>query len=103
MLAIDALLLNDDTKIKNFLQRAAVELGYTSHEYSSHAFSPQGLSATLILSESHMAVHTWPEHGNAYLVIATCGQVNEQQGAILERVVGELLGGTIREQETRRN
>jgi len=38
-----------------------------------HQFSPQGVSGVVILAESHLAVHTWPEHGFAAVEIFTCG------------------------------
>jgi len=38
-----------------------------------HQFEPHGVSAAYILSESHLSVHTWPEHGYVALDIFTCG------------------------------
>ncbi|MEM1582594.1 MAG: adenosylmethionine decarboxylase [Candidatus Bathyarchaeia archaeon] len=45
------------------------------HAVSSifHQFEPYGVSATYILSESHLSVHTWPECGYVALDIFTCG------------------------------
>lgn len=37
-----------------------------------HRFAPQGLSLAILLAESHVAVHTWPEHGAAYVTLTTC-------------------------------
>ena len=41
-------------------------------EKSIHLFQPQGISATLILSESHIAIHTWPETGEGYVTLTSC-------------------------------
>lgn len=39
---------------------------------SEHEFSPQGITLVSLLSESHIAVHTWPEQQLAKIVVATC-------------------------------
>jgi len=36
-------------------------------------FSPYGVSGVVVISESHLAVHTWPEYGYASVDIYTCG------------------------------
>jgi S-adenosylmethionine decarboxylase proenzyme len=38
----------------------------------THTFEPHGLSSVLILAESHLAVHTWPEHRYLHLDVFTC-------------------------------
>ena len=38
-----------------------------------HKFEPQGVTAFLLLSESHISIHTWPELNRAALDIYTCG------------------------------
>lgn len=55
-----------------------------SHHFNFH---PAGLSATVLLAESHVAVHTYPERGLAYVVVCTCG--TQAEGAAL-RVVEAL-------------
>ena len=42
------------------------------HQHTHH-FSPQGLSSVLVLAESHLAIHTWPEHRFFSLDLFTCG------------------------------
>ena len=39
-----------------------------------HHFEPQGFTALWLLQESHLAVHTFPEHGKTYLEISSCNQ-----------------------------
>lgn len=39
-----------------------------------HQFSPHGVTATATLAESHIAIHTWPEHGYFAVDIFFCGQ-----------------------------
>ena len=38
-----------------------------------HQFEPQGLTGIILLSESHISIHTWPEHGMAAVDVFTCG------------------------------
>ena len=39
-----------------------------------HKFEPHGVSGVILLSESHVSIHTWPEEGYAALDIFTCGE-----------------------------
>jgi len=39
-----------------------------------HQFEPHGVSGVLVISESHFAVHTWPELGYAAIDLFTCGE-----------------------------
>ena len=42
-------------------------------EKSYSMFSPQGVSGVVVISESHLAIHTWPELGYAAVDVFTCG------------------------------
>jgi len=46
----------------------------------SHKFHPQGVSINLTLSESHCAIHTWPERGYCAIDLYGCGDVDLQAG-----------------------
>lgn len=37
-------------------------------------FVPQGVSGVLVIEESHLSIHTWPEHGYASVDFYTCGE-----------------------------
>lgn len=39
-----------------------------------HKFTPQGVTLLVLLSESHLGIHTWPEDGTAYIDLFSCGQ-----------------------------
>ncbi|MEB3830316.1 adenosylmethionine decarboxylase [Phormidium sp. CCY1219] len=39
-----------------------------------HEFDPQGVTALLLLAESHISIHTWPESGYAAVDVFTCGE-----------------------------
>lgn len=69
----DHKLLNDISFIKETMLAAAKASGATVLGESFHQFSPQGVSGVIIIAESHLTVHTWPEHGYAGADIFTCG------------------------------
>jgi len=66
--------LNNPDRIKQEMVAAALEAGAEVRETVFHQFSPQGVSGVVVISESHLAIHTWPEFGYAAVDIFTCGQ-----------------------------
>jgi S-adenosylmethionine decarboxylase proenzyme len=69
----DKELLNDLDSLKEAMLTAANEAGATVLGDSFHRFSPQGISGVVIIAESHLCIHTWPEYGYAAADIFTCG------------------------------
>ena len=64
----------DDLKfLQNALVYAAKQAGATVLGEHFHKFAPQGVSGAVIIAESHVALHTWPEYGYAAVDIFTCG------------------------------
>jgi S-adenosylmethionine decarboxylase len=68
-----AQILNDVEKVEEILVNAALEAGAEVREVVFHKFSPQGVSGVVVISESHLAIHTWPELGYAAVDVFTCG------------------------------
>ncbi len=66
--------LCDLEQIKQSMVAAALEAGAEVKETVFHQFSPQGVSGVVVISESHLAIHTWPEFGYAAVDVFTCGQ-----------------------------
>ena len=66
-------LLNDLQYIKQAMMSAATEAGATVLGENFHKFDPLGVTGIIALAESHLAIHTWPEHGYAAVDIFTCG------------------------------
>jgi S-adenosylmethionine decarboxylase len=66
-------LLNDLESLRTLLSEAATECGATVLGDSFHRFTPQGISGVVVIAESHVFIHTWPEHGYAAVDIFTCG------------------------------
>lgn len=70
-------LMNDVALIENAMVEAAKTAGATLINTTFHHFSPYGVSGVIVIQESHLAIHTWPEYGYASVDIFTCGdQVN---------------------------
>ena len=65
--------LNDVRKVEDIMVNAALEAGAEVREVVFHKFSPQGVSGVVVISESHLAIHTWPELGYAAVDVFTCG------------------------------
>ncbi len=66
-------LLDNIDYIKEAMVRAAVEAGATVLGVSFHKFHPVGVTGVVVISESHICIHTWPEHRFAAVDIFTCG------------------------------
>ncbi len=66
-------LLNDVEYIRNNMLEAAIKSGATIVTETFHHFSPHGVSGAVIIAESHLAIHTWPEYGYAAVDLFTCG------------------------------
>lgn len=71
-------LLNDKEFVQRAVEEAVAVCGATLIELCVHQFSPYGVTATATLAESHMAVHTWPEHGYVGADIFFCGEGNPE-------------------------
>lgn len=60
--------------IEEIMVTAALEAGAEIREVVLHKFSPQGVTGIVVISESHLAIHTWPELGYAAVDVFTCGE-----------------------------
>ena len=69
--------LDDPDHIDAALREAALAAGATILHSHFHHFSPNGgVSGVVILAESHISIHTWPEVGYAALDVFMCGSAN---------------------------
>ena len=66
-------LLNDSEALKDLLLEAVRRGHGTIVTDVFHTFSPCGVSGVIVIAESHVAIHTWPEHGYAAVDIFSCG------------------------------
>lgn len=66
-------ILDDKERIDEALREAVEHARATLLKQVSNQFSPQGVTSLGVLAESHISIHTWPEHGYAAVDIFTCG------------------------------
>jgi spermidine synthase len=90
----DSTALDDVERIQEWLLEAARRAGATIIGDHVHRFNPHGVSGAVILAESHLAIHTWPEHGFAALDLFTCGDVL-QAGPALDYLQQVLSPGRV--------
>jgi S-adenosylmethionine decarboxylase proenzyme len=76
------------------MRAAAEAIGAAIVGDTFHRFSPQGVSGSVVIAESHLSVHTWPETGYVAIDIYTCGGLDPRIGF-------ELLGDAFRAQKCR--
>jgi S-adenosylmethionine decarboxylase len=62
-------------KVRKILVSAAKEAKATIINNSFHEFNPFGISGVVVIAESHLTIHTWPEYGYAAVDIFTCGEI----------------------------
>ncbi len=65
-------LLDSLDHVEKSLVDAAGAVGVVIIGRVFHKFNPQGITGVLLLAESHMAIHTWPERGYAAVDVFTC-------------------------------
>ena len=70
----DPNVLNNPSLVEKYMLEAALECGATVVNKCFHLFAPHGVSGVVIISESHLAIHTWPEYGYAAVDLFTCGE-----------------------------
>jgi len=67
--------------VEEIMVSAAREAKATIIDHSFHEFNPFGVSGMVIIAESHLSIHTWPEYGYAAVDIFTCGNIIKPQDA----------------------
>lgn len=88
-------ILNDLHGIERVMVSAALESGAEVREVAFHKFAPQGVSGVVIISESHLTIHSFPEHGYASIDVYTCGDRIDPNVAC--DYITKALGATRRE------
>lgn len=73
--------LLDVRQIRYGMLKAAELMGAEIIGQSFHTFKPWGVSGTVTIAESHLAVHTWPEYNFAAVTFETCGELMDHRKA----------------------
>jgi S-adenosylmethionine decarboxylase len=71
-----ASLLDDVRYLEDTLLQAARLMQATVVDVRFNQFNPIGVSGVIIIAESHLTIHTWPEHGFAAVDFFTCGSMD---------------------------
>lgn len=67
-------ILGDPVRIEQIMKDAAEAARATIVKSVFHQFNPFGVSGVVVIAESHLAIHTWPEYGYAAVDLFTCGE-----------------------------
>lgn len=67
--------LDDEAFIEELFVEAVRRMRATIVSVHFHRFNPHGVSGAVVISESHLTIHTWPEYGYAAVDVFTCGTV----------------------------
>lgn len=69
----DRAVLNNPDVLRELLLRAVARGHGTVVAEVFHTFNPHGVTGVVVIAESHVAIHTWPEHGYAAVDVFSCG------------------------------
>lgn len=67
-------ILDNTEHLEKSLTEAVRRAGATIVNCTFHRYNPQGVSGVVVIAESHMSIHTWPEYGYAAVDFFTCGE-----------------------------
>ncbi len=65
--------LDDLALLEELLNESVRRSGATIVKSVFHRYNPQGVSGVVVIAESHISIHTWPEYGYAAVDFFTCG------------------------------
>ncbi|MGE0709519.1 MAG: adenosylmethionine decarboxylase [Planctomycetota bacterium] len=89
----DVSVLSEVEPIRAAMLEAARVIGATVVGEAFHRFTPHGVSGTVVIAESHLSIHTWPERGYAAIDIFTCGGLDPRPGCdYLKQALGASSG-----------
>ncbi len=87
--------IDDPNLIERALTEAVAAGGFTLLHKHVHKFTPQGVTGAAVLSESHLALHSWPENGMLFVDLATCSGDAATEAAF-KRITQLIPHGTVR-------
>lgn len=74
--------INSPEAIRKALEEAVKEAKVVLLDLRVHTFNPQGVTGVAVIAESHLTIHTWPEHRYAAVDIFTCGNDANPEAAL---------------------
>ncbi|MDZ4723253.1 MAG: adenosylmethionine decarboxylase [candidate division Zixibacteria bacterium] len=70
----DREILDDSPALEEFMNEAVRRSGATIVRSVFHRYNPHGVSGVVVIAESHLSIHSWPEYGYAAVDFFTCGE-----------------------------
>lgn len=67
------------SELRATFEHMLLQCGFKVLEVTEHHFQPQGYTCLWLLAESHLAVHTFPEHQRTYIELASCNGSKYEQ------------------------
>ena len=89
----DAQLLDDAQALRALLCSAAEAAGARVVAEVFHPFAPHGVTGVVVIEESHLSIHTWPETGYAAVDFYTCGDARPEHA--IELISGKLRASRV--------
>ena len=86
---VDAERIDRVEDIRNLLETAVKVADLTKISSHYYQFQPHGATGVILLAESHISIHTWPEHGLATVDVYTCGDPTKAYRA-MEYIINTL-------------
>jgi S-adenosylmethionine decarboxylase proenzyme len=96
----DAAGCDDLERVAAAMRQAAAAVGVAVMAEAFHRYAPRGVSGVMLIAESHLSVHTWPEASYAAVDIYTCGGLDPRPGVAL--LAGALGAAEVRMHEVLR-
>ncbi|MFC1800848.1 adenosylmethionine decarboxylase [Nanoarchaeota archaeon] len=88
--------------LRQILNETVSEANFTKVGESFHQFEPHGATGVIVLAESHISVHTWPENGTAAIDIFSCSGTGPAEKAfdfLIKRMKPEKFNKEVIERE----
>ncbi|PXX54569.1 spermidine synthase [Nocardia tenerifensis] len=99
---VDAALCDDLEQLESALRDSLTAAGVTICDVVHKKFDPQGVTVLALLSESHASIHTYPESGDIFVDVFTCGSIGAGASKAVELLRDRLSPKDVRMQVIRR-
>lgn len=98
---VEARKISNVEEVKKIMEGAVKAGDLTKIRSHYHQFTPEGVSGIILIAESHLSFHTWPEYGLVTLDIFTCGPTEKAETAF-EYIVDKVAPQTVEYKEIER-
>lgn len=83
--------LNNSDLIDNICSSIIEKMGLSVLSTSKHNFTPYGITQLYLLSESHLSIHTWPEHNAFAMDVHSCNNITDNDADTIITILKEHL------------